>query len=134
MAQTRALLDPRHPKRAMWLSVWTPTPPIRPSLVLPTGGFYGSVADCRRLEADPSDEQLAAILGYVEPKSMLRGYPLAVQARDTAGCVISEMLSSPSRLPDAVDALAGHGSIVVVTMEEVLARRLALAVKERRDG
>lgn len=102
--------------------------------MLPTGCFYGSAADCRRLEADPSDEQLAAILGYVEPKSALRGCPLAVQALDPAGFVISEMLSSPSRLTDAVAALAGHGSIAVITMEAVLARRLALAVKERGNG
>lgn len=135
VAQVRALLDPCHPKAAMWLAAGTRAPSwVAPSLVLPAGSFYGSPRDCRRLEADPSEEMLAHLLGYVEAKSAIRGCGLIAQARDARGCVVSEMAFSPSRMPEAVAALTGHGTIFVTSVEAALGRRAVLIAKERYDG
>jgi hypothetical protein len=132
VAQVRALLDPCHPKAAMWLSAGTRTPSwIAPSLVLPTGSFYGSARDCRRLETDPSEETLARLLGYVEAKSAIRVCGLMAQARDPGGCVVSEMMFSPSRMPEALAAFTGHGTVFVTSIEAALGRRAALVAKER---
>jgi hypothetical protein len=132
VAQARALLDPSHPKMTMWLSAGTRTPSwILPSLVLPTGVFYGSAHACRGLEADPSDETLARLLGYIEAKSAIRGCGLIAQARDADGCVVSEMAFSPPRMAEAIAALRGHGAVFVTSIEAALGRRAALIAKER---
>jgi hypothetical protein len=107
---------------------------VAPSLVLPTGFFYGSACNCAQLEADPSDEVLGRLLGYIEAKSAIRGCPLIVQAHDAGGCVVTEMAFSPSRMTEAIAALTGHGTIFVTSMEAALGRRAALVEKERYDG
>jgi len=131
LAQTRALLDRRHPKRTMWLAAGTRLSPIAPSLVLPAGCFYGNASATRRLAADPSEETLAALLGYLEPKSsILLAAALVVQARDRSDCVVGEMVCAPLRILDAARALEGFGRIELMSAEAALARRAALLRRE----
>lgn len=127
----RALLDQRHPKRTMWLSVGTELPARHPPpLSLAAGHFWGSEADCARLQAAPTDETLAELLGYVEPKTAIHAPYVIVQARDPTDCVISEQLVSRARLPEALARLAGWGSIHVLHEAQVISRRLVLREKE----
>ena len=134
-AQMRALRDSVHPKDAVWLAVGTP-------VVGRTEGLIGLVSPfgvllttsrekARQFQANPSDETLASILGYVEPKWRIEGMPVMVRARDENGSVVLEMLSSCRRVEDAVEVVKPHGTAEIVTLVEALRRRFELCALER---
>lgn len=137
-AQFTAYHDPEHPKRAVWVSDGTPYCANAPSLYLPRiGTLYASAHDRGRLEDDPTEETLAELLDYVEPKSLIRAKPAlwwpVVQALDTQRCVVWEQISSWERCHEAMTRARRYGEMVVRTSYEALARRRRLILREE-DG
>jgi hypothetical protein len=139
-AQLAALVDPAHPKRAVWVSGKAPAIPVHglpPRLYLAAGTLIASREDGARLLADPSEEVLSRILGYVESKAMalaasLPSEPLIVQAR-TADAVVLEMLTSVLSLRDAATRCRAYGDVHIVTMGAALKRRQRLIAEEERE-
>lgn len=141
-AQISALIDPDHPKHAVWISLGTPFAMVEDddlaSLYVPdVGVLYGRMEDCARLAADPTEETLAEILGYEESKAAalaasLPHEPLVVQARDQNDCVVLEMLASLHRLRAASTRCAQCGRVHVMTMEACLKRRQRLIEEEKQ--
>ena len=142
-AQIAALLDPRHPKRAVWISglqiadltAAFPVPILyREYIVSGAGVLIASEHDCGRLEDDPSEETLADILDYVVPKSAVIHLPTevlcVVQARDAKDNVVLEMLVDEYRLDAAARRCALFGKPVVMTVDDCLTRRLTLIAEE----
>ena len=135
-AQIAALLDPRHPKRAVWMSgktiVFWPGLPRR--LYLDAGVLIASERDCRRLEDDPSEETLADILDYVVPKSAVIHLPTEMlcvaQARDAKDNVILEMMVNFGRLDAALARCRVYGEPIWLTVADCLTRRLMLIAEE----
>src|SRR5215471_8476662 len=130
--QLAALLDPLHPKRALWVSRGTRLPswlPAVPRVELPAGVLFATTDLCRRLQRSPCEEELAAILDYVEPKSALYGLqPIMVQAR-IGQAVVHEMAVSWSRLEEAISrarAYACDKSVVTLSLAQCLERRARL--------
>jgi hypothetical protein len=136
LAQFRALADQAHPKDCIWLARGTKVcfgaePAHRSECA--DGFFFSTDADkARYFERHPSDETLAALLGYVEPKWRISGYPIVARAVDPDGCVITEMVCSGHRVGEAVDRLRHHGRIELRALGEVLSRRLRLCALENR--
>ena len=139
-AQLAALRDPAHPKRAVWLARGT-TIPIPLGLVdvcavSVAGGtlFAREWDDCQRLADDPSDEMLATILDYIEPKSGIIAQPAVwwpvVQARDAQGCVVWEQLSSWQHVGRATARARLYGRLAICTMGECRQRRARLIAEE----
>jgi Asp/Glu/hydantoin racemase len=108
------------------------------SLYLPgMGTLYGSEEDCARLAADPSEETLSEILGYVESKAEAIAAaaphePLVVQARDGQDRVVHEMLTSSVRY--AATTARAYGKVSIMTMSACLKRRQRLIDEEARDA
>jgi hypothetical protein len=144
MAQLAALLDPAHPKRAVWVSIGTlPVLMAAPfmgihRLDLDAGTLYASEHDCGRLADDPSEETLSVILGYTEPKSGIIAQPAVwwpvVQARDAQGCVVWEQIASWQRVDEAMAHAGRYGRRAVCTMDEVLQRRARLIAEENPNA
>jgi hypothetical protein len=134
-AQLAALVDPAHPKRGVWVCRGTPMPRALDiaRLATPMGWLYGSPRLLRRLAADPSEENLAEILDYVEPKSSVKGGEMPiVQAFDRNGWVVHEQLVSWSRVGEARRRAAGYGRVRVVSRLGCLERRRWLIAREGR--
>jgi hypothetical protein len=114
-AQVRALLDPEHPKDAVFVAAGNMAA-LLPVLDLvqaapnaqmvhhPSGTLLTTnsekAVDFARPGSD--DDTVAAILGYPEPKSsllaaMMTGEVCVVQARDADGNVVVEALASNAR-------------------------------------
>lgn len=145
-AQFRALIDPDHPKRAVWISLGTPIHVLAQFAVadgvyrLDThwGTFFGSEHACGRLEDEPTEEMLSKLLDYTEPKSWILlapalWYPV-VQARDDKDCVVWEQVSSWERLTQAIERARLYGTLEIMTIGETHRRRLRLIAKEERDA
>ena len=143
-AQIEALLDPEHPKRALWISDGTEfvmIEQIGPAadlccLDLPgMGTFYGSEHACGRLEDEPTEERLADLLDYTEPKSLITARPAVwwpvVQARSQGGCVVWEQVSSWERISETMLRAMLYGRPAVCTMAEVLTRRKRLIAAQK---
>lgn len=129
VAQIMALRDQGHPKCAVWLATGTVVPYIEGSIVTVRNEGVLITADevkKARFIDDPSDDALAEVLGYAEPKSAIRGVPVIVQARDPYGSVVLEMAASNERAQDALEIAARHGEVCILSMEAALMRRLAL--------
>lgn len=143
-AQLRALMDPDHPKRAVWLSLCNAQkfdlmlcPGLR-RLDLEAGTLYASEHDCGRLMDDPSEETLSQILDYTEAKSGIQHQSAAwwpvVQARDAERHVVWEQVASWGRVGEAMRRAVLYGRLAVLTMDEVLARRKRLIAEEEADA
>ena len=133
-AQLRALDDPMHPKDAVWIARGTVMPEIRGAIVLSTADGVLLTTSRQKAElftADPSDDTLAVILGYVEPKSRLIGPGLVVQARDATDSVVLEMGVSLARMPVAIEIAQRYGDVRVVSLPAALIRRLDLLRLEK---
>ncbi len=83
----------------------------------------------------PDDAGMAAILGYPEPKNAAMAacpapFLRVVQALDWRGNVITEALCSPGWLDRTGAALRHHGDVRLLTVPQVLGRRLALRCAE----
>lgn len=139
-AQFAALLDPQHPKCAVWLSGATPRPRLVNAytqlfLALPAGTLYATEAlYLDRLIEEPTEEVLSELLGYIEPKSAVMAKPAAwypvIQARNRQGGVVWEQLASWERLGEALRRAAQYGFVAVLTLDEVIRRRLRLIALE----
>jgi hypothetical protein len=140
-AQFLALLDPAHPKDAMWISDGTPCPITEnPRIIyIPTqGGVFltnnPAKAEYFRLTRG-SEGTLAAALGYVVSKSELDpSNAVMVQATDLGGAVITEMACGKEDLQRAVEVLRGHGRVSIVSIIATLARRAMLVEQEDSCG
>lgn len=131
-AQIRALVSPWHPKDAVWLAQGTPAPQIDGvERIAHEAGVLLTVAPlkARRFRDDPSDDRLAEILGYVEPKGSVTEPLIVVQARDN-GCVVIEMAVSAHRAQEAANTAARHGQLYLMTLPDALLRRVALCLAE----
>lgn len=133
-AQLAALLDPEHPKDTVWLASGTPVPAIdAPDIVRvdhPAGVLLTTDADkASRFAAEPSDDTLADILGYVEPKGAVTGEPVVVQARAPSGGVVLEMGCSPGALDLALDRAKAHGAVFVLPLSAAMLRRAVLYLR-----
>lgn len=140
-AQFKALIDPDHPRRAVWVSSENQLPLTPPGLCrvdLDAGTLYASEHDCGRLMDDPSEEMLADILGYTEAKSGILRQTAAwlpvVRARDAEGHVVWEQVASWGRIGEAMRRAMLYGRPAVLTMDEVLARRKRLIAAEEADA
>lgn len=124
------MLDPSHPKNTMWLSRGTMMPDDMGGLErldIPEGVLLSvDRGAIRYFDLMRSDEALAEVLGYVEPKSRVSGTPVIVRACDDRGSAITEMACSAHNVARAMLALAGHGNIEITSMMAVLHRRLRL--------
>jgi hypothetical protein len=132
-AQFAALLDPLHPKRAVWVSrgtLYRPPPDI-PCLALDAGTFYANPERLAELRAEPSEEVLARLLDYVECKSALKGEVPVVQARSEGGWVVHEMASSWGKIGLARARAAPYGEVRVLSLAAVRARRMRLIAEEK---
>lgn len=136
-AQLRALSDVGNPKQAVWLAAGTALPDLDGFV---TADFMAGVlvatnlSPAHRLWAAPTDETLAELLGYPEPKWSLVGKPVAVvQGRNHDDGVVIEMLSSVSGLRRAAKvALQYAPRLEMLTPEAALARRAELCRREGR--
>lgn len=143
MAQCRALINPYNPKWAMWVSVGTPPVFVHDGywikkVELEAGAFYGSREDGARLLADPTEETLAELLGYIESKAAALAAshphaPLIVQARDGKDGVVHEQLASLDRFQEAAQHASKYGAVRIMTMEACLRRRQRLIALEAKD-
>jgi hypothetical protein len=136
-AQIGALVDPGHPKRALWVSLGTPMVPVFDDLArvtTPVGWLYAAPRLLRWFKAAPSLETLARILDYVECRSPgLSGFfqlPV-VQALSPDGWVVQEQLVSWGRVGEARRRAAAYGRVRVVSVGGCLARRRDLIARER---
>jgi hypothetical protein len=134
------MLDPEHPKRAVWISRGTDIPPFASgdcwAADMGSGVLFSRAwEDTKRLRLDPSEETLASILGYVESKAEAIAAaaphePLVVQARDGQDRVVHEMLTSSVRY--AAAATRAYGKVSIMTMSACLKRRRRLIDEEAR--
>jgi hypothetical protein len=143
-AQILALVDPRHPKAAMFLAPGNAgdAPGVGHGLMRAErreGVLL--TADLEKMRvfvaADmPDDASMAWILGYPEPKdaaiaTSTSGWLRVVQACDWQGNVITEALCSPTWFARTMGVLSVHGaSVRSLTVEQALERRFALRCAE----
>lgn len=131
IAQFRAMLDPAHPKDTVWLARGTAAPgavDMVTSVAVPEGRLFTTDANkARYFLRYPSDETLAVILGYVEPKQEISSEPVVVRAIDGEGRVITEMACGLPNIGLALLALSGHGKAEVTTVANALLRRMRLS-------
>jgi hypothetical protein len=137
-AQMAALVDPLHPKRAVWVSAGTVVGVVGavPRLSLPAGTLYARLGDLDALVAEPSLETLARILDYVECRSpALAGFfqlPV-VQALSPDGWVVQEQLVGWGRVGEARRRARAYGRVRVVSVGGCLGRRARLLAAEGRS-
>jgi hypothetical protein len=151
-AQLRAMLDPDHPKRAVFVvpedrerALMTRGPVVglmiesRPEGTLLTKGDQLATAFlCAPADEVGFDRVMAKILGLPQTKQEVflacEGRPMArariVQACDADGWVVTEAAAGPGQLATTSEALQKHvppgGGIRVMTPIEALGRRLLL--------
>lgn len=132
-AQIRALRDPQHPKTAVWLAAGTPIPEDIDALIglrSPEGLLLTTSHEkARRFQADPSDETLAVILDYIEPKSLIVGVPVVVQARSN-GAVVLDMAVSRRHVGAAIERARQFGEVELISLPDAIMRRLTLSGME----
>ena len=141
-AQFDAYRDPNHPKRAVWVSAGTPLPLALaqsrlPRLELPAGMLFADIVTRWRLEECPTEEVLASILDYLEPKTAVISRPFlwlpVLQARTSAdrdSAVVFEMIAGWERMGEAMRHVARYGRLKILTPDEVLRRRARLIALE----
>jgi hypothetical protein len=140
LAQFAAYTDPEHPKGAVWVSRGGEIPPwpgMGHMYNFAAGFLWTDPERAELLRADPSEEMLSQILGYVESKAealtgSLPAEPLVVQARDANDGVVIEMLSSVGRFREAAIRAGTHGKVHIMTMSACLNRRQRLIAEEVR--
>lgn len=150
-AQIAATLDHNHPKRACYM---VPEDAERLDLKALPQGIYAAqraegtlvttdlelaeLFDGAPAETGAFDRVMAEILGYPEDKATAvarcRGKPArharAVQARDAAGHVITEIFASPVGFLPACAAMQAHvpagGRLVIMSPAAAISRRVAM--------
>jgi hypothetical protein len=143
-AQHRALVDPNHPKDAMFLPPGSPLPPVHP-VVQRVARTAGTLLTTNKLKAAAfksaqtvDDPLISQLLGYPETKAQAgaSGRPLVVQAQDSAQRPLHQMLSSPAGLPAALQAARaqvpnGGRTAVLSPLRAIQARALAVSRQRR---
>ncbi len=131
LAQMAALIDPAHPKRAVWVSLGTQVPPVELDRVAsPVGWLYAPPRLLRWFESDPTLEVLSEILDYVECKPDIPGDFAVVQAVTPSGWVVQEMAVGWNRLSEAWNRISAYGYPRVLSIADcLLRRRYLLAVQ-----
>lgn len=134
-AQLRALIDPAHPKDAVWIARggWWPDLPYPELAIYERDEGILLTKEPRYvnwLYLVPSDETLAAILGYRQPKSTIEGFGYIVQAYNPEDAVVTEMLVDENHLDEAKRTLEAHGRVIVTDILSALNRRLYLRQAE----
>ena len=141
-AQTRAMLDRRNPKDAVFVARGNedamPRVAINVHIIKrPEGTLLTTkAAKAREFAAGRmDDDKMAKALGYPEPKSRAaRPGAVAVQARDIRGSVVSEAAASPRGAKRAVEAMGRQvppgGRVVVVSPLAAHVRRARLRAEE----
>ena len=127
--QMTALCDPLHPKDAVWLTLGNRVPLSEGLIIvrLSAGTLLTTCAEkAYRIAKSPTEETLADILGYVEPKKFVVGDPAVVQAVDENGSVVLEMGCSRGLLERAPDVASMYGKVRVTTLVSALRRRIRL--------
>ena len=137
-AQLRAVCDPAHPKRSMFIAAGTKQRPIIPQgvyVAMREAGVLISadiVPAVVFLHARPlTDIVMALVLGYPQPKSdvMNHGDGVVMQATDADGNVITECVVTPDYVEKASMVLGSHvipgGRLLKLHPADVLARRIA---------
>jgi len=139
-AQFAALIDPKHPKKTMWVSLGTPIPDMAGYDGLEAVNFGAGVLiagheDVLALQQHPCEEVLAMLLGLVAPKSSFAHRQeqdlFVAQARHpVSGAVILEMVIDNTRIRSAISRCRRYGEPVVLTMADCLRRRATLLMME----
>jgi hypothetical protein len=138
LAQLCALTDPTHPKDVIFLAPTNAVPENLPPHVSVVRRPEGSLLTTNKNKASVfqnADElheaDMAALLGFPESKceACASGAPLVVvQARNEAGAVGIEMLSSLGRISESVLAASKQmpygGMIVFLSVRDALLRRV----------
>lgn len=143
-AQINAMLDPEHPKLAVFVvpsNVSVIPRVLHPDNICIVHRDDGTLVTADKERADlyrqhgPVDALMAWILGYPQDKTeavaACGGNPLlarAVQARDAAGNVITEAFVAPGLVSHTSRALSDHvpsgGVVVVLPAAESIIRRI----------
>jgi len=148
-AQLRAMLDPDHPKRAVFVVPEDRERALSPAVGLiiesrPEGTLFtksdrlATAFLCAPADEVGFDRVMAKILGLPQTKREVflacEGQPMArariVQACDADGWVVTEAAAGPGQLATTSEALHEHvppgGSLHVMTPIEAIGRRLLL--------
>jgi hypothetical protein len=141
-AQTRAMMDPRHPKDAVFAARGNeaalpqgPLPGVR-RVAKPSGTLLTTQPKkAKAFARGVSDAGLGKILGLPQSKTAA-GKPgvSVVQAQDNRGAVVTEAVTSPAGLAKTARTLAKHvpagGSLSQTSAPAALTRRAALRAKD----
>ena len=111
-AQLAALADPSHPKQSVYIARGPAFVVIRDEGTLVTKDVR--IAEYFRTKPEITDDDMAVILGYPEPKSGVVD-PVIVQERDLNGNVVTEF------------AVSKANSFHFLSPEEAIARRMEKA-------
>lgn len=140
-AQISALLDPAHPKDAVFIAAGNEGEipgDLDQSLMVvarPIGIFLttNSVkADLFQTKRSLADADLAHLLGFPETKAKAveSGAPIAFQARDRIGSVVAEAITSPAMAGETQSAIGAQvpagGSLVSLSVLALQIRRAVL--------
>lgn len=138
LAQVRAMLDPRHPKKAVFLCPYNDVPIVPPDverITRPEGTLLTRDPELARLFAEgPRDDMtMATILGYPEDKgtALRKGVAWVLQACDAWENVITEAVCSEEGFDATFEALRQHGPIRPLTPLAAQIRRIRLRLAEK---
>ena len=124
-----ALRDPSHPKDAVWIARGTGMPGSSGLTVVEVEAgrlLTSNDEKARRILASPTDDDLADILDYTDPKSRVIGEPVVVQAVNRDGFVILEMGCSRQMVDRGIEVASTYGTVRVTNLVEALCRRIRL--------
>jgi hypothetical protein len=141
LAQIRALLDPSHPKDAIFIAAGNEgevPDRLDPSITV-VFRLEGSLLTINRVKAQLfqskqylADADLAEILGFPENKvdAVASGAAIAIQARDADGNVVAEAVTSPEMAGTTEKAMRAQvpigGSLVSLSVLALQIRRAVL--------
>ncbi len=128
-AQLDALMDPKHPKRAVFIPASNAIVVSRKEGTLVTTNF--PLAEMFATVGELTDDLVALILDYPGKKSdaIRAGDGVILQVRDGNGAVIIECCISAARITEAKNHFEPYvpyrGEILILSPDEVIKRRLA---------
>lgn len=142
-AQIEALLDPDHPKTAVFLSLENDVPelPEHVRVLTGEGGILLTTDEAKAVafsKPNLTDADMAEILGYPESKGdvALAGDYVAVQALDSLGRVVTEMAASVLNIRRAIAFIEKHipagGELAILNPWAALSRRVKLVREQQK--